>query len=436
MSKDKLKELFHSQLYNHEVPVQPADWDIISERLDKKRRRKAVPMFYFYSISGVVAVLLLGLFMFNPKSQNTTTDITANADTQNVDSKLNVVDKETEIADSNIAMKNKKHESIKQEIQNNMYAVAGLKQKPKPYFEQDKTIAISNDYEQIIDTNRNEKLIPEENLEKSVEVAENQSTEPVENRNKKQQNTAVEWWNVSDNELTEKKNDNSWSLALVSWQNIGSNTAISGFPNNIWANGLAVQSDSYNPIWELPLEGRNTLSATPYANLDKIKDMKHKRPISIGIRIKKNINEKIRLKTGLSYSYFMSELDATDVEIKQKIHYIGIPIGAEFLLWNKSRFNLYVSSEFIVEKGVSYYLSSVGRTIIGTTDVFVHKGSVRGLQFSANAGVGISYDVAENFGIYAEPNVTYYIKDNRQTQSFRTENPLNIGLNIGLKYNF
>jgi predicted porin len=64
------------------------------------------------------------------------------------------------------------------------------------------------------------------------------------------------------------------------------------------------------------------------------------------------------------------------------------------------------------------------------------KGSVHGLQFSTNAGLGVSYNFSKNIGIYLEPNAVYYIKDNRQLESFRTEKPLNLGLNIGLKYDF
>ena len=69
MSNDKLKDLFHKKLYNHETEVQQSDWELISERL-KKKRRKIIPLFYVYGgVTGVAAALLLIMFLLKPDNE-------------------------------------------------------------------------------------------------------------------------------------------------------------------------------------------------------------------------------------------------------------------------------------------------------------------------------------------------------------------------------
>ena len=426
MSKDKLKELFHDELYNHETPVQPSDWEIIRERMNKKRKRKIVPLFYIYSTTGIVAALLIVMFLLNPKSENINDEVTAKIDTQsiqNIENKKNIldtVDNSATIADNSFVSENKNEKDINSVNKSNSYVAAN----EKINFNEHGDPHVQKPIRKI----------------EEVEIEENTQDELIEKQNEAQKNINYEWWNMPDTEQNKTKNTSSWTLAFVSGQKVGNNSTTSDFTNDVWTKRFDSERNkqySYNSILSsLPYGERSTLASTPYVNLDKIKDMKHNHPLNFGVRIKKNISDKIRIKTGLSYSYFLSEFNSMDVKIQQKIHYIGIPVGAEFLLWKKNRFNLYASGEFAVEKGVAYYFNSLGLTIIGTTDVITDKGSVRGLQFSTNAGLGVSYSFIKNFGIYVEPNAVYYIKDSRQPQSFRTEKPLNFGLNIGLKYDF
>ncbi|MDR1985202.1 MAG: PorT family protein [Prevotellaceae bacterium] len=428
MSNDKLKDLFHEKLYNHEIEVQDSDWEIISKRLKKKQRRKIIPLFYIYGTTGIVAALLIVMFLLKPDTTNPNDNTIAKSITTN--KKTAKSEKNNTIISTNpnkpvstniIAAPNN---SISAEYyQNNNY---------------------NSEFIQNQDTNIdiNEDIIPEpaDKTEetKTTEFIDEPKQVPANNQAANQPSNNDEWWNQSqpDAETQNKKSKHAWTLAVVSGNNIGNNSTISDFTNDAESKQYGSADFANSPLLQgTPNLAPESLGTSKYAVTDKT-DLKHNRPLNFGIRLKKNISKRLVIKTGLSYSYFLSEFNNTDRKIQQKIHYIGIPVGIEFLLLNKNNFNIYASGEFTIEKGISYSYKESAMEISGIKDNITENGSVRGLQFSANAGFGISYNFLKNIGIYAEPNAVYYINDNRQPQSFRTEKPFNIGLNIGLKYDF
>ena len=447
MDNDKLKDLFHEKLYNHESEVFPSDWEKISDQLKKKRRRKIIPMFWTYTITGVAAALLL-FVLLKPTTNNDNNNVIVKSNettiTSENDKQKTATDKEENTSE--------KHEvvTIKQENISNKQATLTGKQKSTSKKQQNATtkqeIAIGE--EKIIsgnpeNTNEKQEIKTDISNNENILVAEKTDKEPASNttnntniaENKNATTNPNYWWLEPDPNDNKDKNISKWTLALESSQNMSSNSQISNFTDNVWAQSPAMASDA--PVYPLMMnsEKATNLSSTQFAVTDKV-DLKHKRPLNFGIRLKKSISKNITLKTGLSYSYFMSECSYEDMKIQQQIHYIGIPVGAEFSLWKTGNFNIYASGEFIAEKGISFkYKESAARTVETGYSV-TQKGSVHGLQFSANAGLGASYNFSKNIGIYLEPNAVYYIKDNRQLESFRTEKPFNLGLNIGLKYDF
>jgi predicted porin len=60
---------------------------------------------------------------------------------------------------------------------------------------------------------------------------------------------------------------------------------------------------------------------------------------------------------------------------------------------------------------------------------------IDGLQWSLNTSFGVDYKLIKNYSIYLEPKVSYYLKNN-QPMSARTENPLIIGFNAGIRYSW
>ena len=63
--------------------------------------------------------------------------------------------------------------------------------------------------------------------------------------------------------------------------------------------------------------------------------------------------------------------------------------------------------------------------------------AIKGLQFSLTANVGIGVRLYKGLNLFFEPGFTWYIPNNSspQPENIRTEQPYNLSLTAGLRYN-
>ena len=84
----------------------------------------------------------------------------------------------------------------------------------------------------------------------------------------------------------------------------------------------------------------------------------------------------------------------------------------------------------------AYAGGAVDRCISDKYDVlnteFTHQNSVKGVQLSANIGLGVEFMLGRHLGLYLDPSLRYYF-DCRQPKSIRTVQPLMLGLEMGLR---
>ena len=64
----------------------------------------------------------------------------------------------------------------------------------------------------------------------------------------------------------------------------------------------------------------------------------------------------------------------------------------------------------------------------------VHKEVAKGVQLSANIGVGVEFMLGEHLGLYLDPSLRYYF-DCNQPKSIRTSQPLMLGFELGFRFN-
>ena len=90
----------------------------------------------------------------------------------------------------------------------------------------------------------------------------------------------------------------------------------------------------------------------------------------------------------------------------------------------------------MVEKGLrmNYSQSVIQREESNSLNYSTHQ-SIRGLQWSLNASVGVTYKFYSDWGIYFEPRYSYFF-DNNQPFSIRSENSHVFGVSGGLRYSF
>ena len=164
-------------------------------------------------------------------------------------------------------------------------------------------------------------------------------------------------------------------------------------------------------------------------------------PLSFGAGIKLRFNDHWSLGMGLNYSLLTSKFNGkyTKVEdgvaslpitatIHNSLHYIGIPINAYYNIVSRDFINFYAYAGGTVEKCVA------NRYEVKTTPVINHEESVKGVQLSANAGIGVEFMLGRHIGIYIDPSLRYYFHCS-QPKSIRTAQPLMLGFEMGLRFN-
>lgn len=164
-------------------------------------------------------------------------------------------------------------------------------------------------------------------------------------------------------------------------------------------------------------------------------------PVSFGAGVRFGISEKWSLGVGANYTVLTRKFFGTytlvdsDGSIRESIssdirnvqQYVGIPINAYYNIVGKDFLNFYAYAGGTVERCVSDKYD-----ILKTS--YIYKGSVQGVQLSANAGIGVEFLLGRHLGIYLDPSIRYYFNCG-QPKSIRTAQPLMLGFEAGLRIN-
>ena len=70
--------------------------------------------------------------------------------------------------------------------------------------------------------------------------------------------------------------------------------------------------------------------------------------------------------------------------------------------------------------------------ILNFSDRIKYSASVSGVQLSAAIGFGVEFKIARYLGLYIDPSLRYYF-DCKQPMSIRTQQPLMMSFEIGLR---
>ena len=160
------------------------------------------------------------------------------------------------------------------------------------------------------------------------------------------------------------------------------------------------------------------------------KASKHAFPIRLGIKLSYPLNDRLSLQSGVGYTLLKSDLSYSSMQIGQQLHYIGVPLGLRYQLWNSGRFSLYGAVGAMLEKCVknnSELPSAFTDAALINTE--------KPWQCSLNAALGAEYRLDKAIGIYLEPGVGYFFEDGTSVEHYYTEHPFVPSLEIGLRWN-
>lgn len=148
----------------------------------------------------------------------------------------------------------------------------------------------------------------------------------------------------------------------------------------------------------------------------------HRQPVSVGFSVRKDLGKGFSVETGLMYTYLHSDIYQSGGGSKtaQKLHYLGIPLRANWNFVDTRHFTFYVSAGGAAEKCVYGKLGS-------------EKQTVKPVQWSVLGNVGAQYNLSSRWGLYVEPGVSYYFDDGSPVQTIRKERPCSFTLQAGLR---
>lgn len=166
--------------------------------------------------------------------------------------------------------------------------------------------------------------------------------------------------------------------------------------------------------------------------------VKNWQPIQVGVSVAYSFTDRLSIESGLTYSCLVSDLSSGtpsgNYDIRQTLHYIGLPLALRYDFLKTKGFSLYASAGGQMEKCVA------GKT---RTDYFVDGKKVSSengrimvepLQWSVNAYVGAQYSFNRLVGLYIEPGAAYYFRNSSPVNCIYSERPFNFSFRAGLRF--
>ncbi|KGF41303.1 outer membrane beta-barrel protein [Hoylesella buccalis] len=170
-------------------------------------------------------------------------------------------------------------------------------------------------------------------------------------------------------------------------------------------------------------------AASPTA-LQSHEETDHHQPVSFGLTAGYALNQRWTLTSGVVYtklsSDFIQVFDDSRLTRRQTLHYMGIPLNVNFMVWGNKKLKTYVTAGGQADFNVDAKTVKEG---------IKHDMPKDKLQLSTQAALGLQYDFTPHLGAYFEPGVKYYIDNKSETQNFFKDKPLNVHLQVGLRWN-
>ncbi len=453
---DNFEKIIRQKLENHQIPVNADIWAGIEAGLNQKKKKNRVIPFWWWFPLGSAAVLAL-LFTLSPFSGNRPENV-AKQNIHPIEKTVNQKDtiilkhKETEKAVTAASIYSIRKNSKKELATGTSGKSSGSAKKEYGFNSETKAV----DTVKVIITEKPENSDREIALANTTEISGNSLTEkPTEKELFANSEISQDWveagkahekvskkGTVSDVKPNTKKTliaDNSLTKDWVDEKNNKTSKA----SKEIWLAASVGSGNSVSTSYSGELTANNPYenivsSGTDYTSTYTPSDFTSREylpQLSFGLTVQKKIDKVVGLETGLIYTYLQSNFSnpgnsAYDAQLN--LHYLGVPVNLILQLTQNKHWNIYLSGGGTIEKGLrSVYIEhkSIYNQIITTRAAT----NIDGMQYSLSGSLGVSYKIQRNIDIYFEPKFSYYL-DNDQPISTRTDHPLVIGINGGLRF--
>lgn len=285
--------------------------------------------------------------------------------------------------------------------------------------------------------------ISSETISSEINSLENSSSETTSSKNSSLENSSSEnsssenWPSENDNPVSQTRR-RGLSFGLLASNVAGSRSSVSKYAA-LYGSTVTKQihgfsetradfPDSQGYADVMQSNSSNEISST----------VKNWQPIQVGVSVAYSFTDRLSIESGLTYSCLVSDLSSGtpsgNYDIRQTLHYIGLPLALRYDFLKIKGFSLYASAGGQMEKCVA------GKT---RTDYFVDGKKVSSengrimvepLQWSVNAYVGAQYSFNRLVGLYIEPGAAYYFRNSSPVNCIYSERPFNFSFRAGLRF--
>ena len=418
MKEDWIEQL-RRKLENYEVEPPPGLWEDICKQMglepEPASKKAAISRWWWAAAAAVLA--LVGFFVFySPRSEQ---PMQANAVSQKQEPEQPSSEQpsskqpssEQLLAQLSSSQQSPKAIILRHHINNPVI--------PEPAEEQEPITSEENpSYTEPSEASQQEK--PAKTQEQSQE-----------NKSKNQDDRSliqtVPQYQTSQDSPKTSASPNQWSVGLMASGGLlaANNSQRTYYSQNYNYSMSDTDKSSYNSLW-----GYYNLSDTNASYWGNIGTytlpeyiVKHHIPLRLGLSLQYQLNPRLALLSGISYTRLSSEFSLSlyqNISYSQRLHYVGIPLGVTWQLWKASHFRFYLSGGAMVEKCVS-------------VDVDGTYSGKKPWQWSVNAAAGAEYAFMPSLGAYLEPSLGYYFSDGTQLDHYYKEHPLAPSIEFGLR---
>lgn len=154
-------------------------------------------------------------------------------------------------------------------------------------------------------------------------------------------------------------------------------------------------------------------------------------PVSLGLGVRLPLTDNLLIGTGLDWSMLTTDFAATydgkSGDARHNMHYLGIPVNLYYTFIHTGTFSVYVYGGGAADLCLSSRYHFKGEGLSASIDEHV-----KGLQFSADAGLGFSFKLTGNLKLYVDPAMKYWFKSGHP-DNIRTSKPLGFNVEAGLR---
>ena len=153
--------------------------------------------------------------------------------------------------------------------------------------------------------------------------------------------------------------------------------------------------------------------------------IRHSLPLSFGLEISYFPSSRMALTSGLDLSIYNSvRTGRTRGEMRQRVHYLGIPLKADWVAWQSGRFSTWLGAGGKVDRCIRARIND--RSVQDNT-----------FHWPVIADASLQYALTKHLGLYVQPEVSWYFKPtNPVLQTYRTDHPFMFTVGAGLRIGF